>query len=1345
MYRMFYSATSFNQNIGNWNISSVTDGSYNGLREMFDGVTLSTANYDSLLIGWASQSPNLNTLNFSGGNSKYTSAALSARNTTLIGTHSWTITDGGKWGCTKNSDCSAGLFCNSSSDCQAKLADGVTCVGATAVSNITEQDGACTSGYCDNDGVGSADDNWCFTPHSTYYDGQETTKCEKSATSVVSDASDEKTGNACDSTSGWINSTCYYFSDGDSNSNTCVCVSGVDMYYSGGSGQLKCCGDDGGSDNFCAGGSWYCNAGTKTADGDVSSSACSCLGHDWLTNGTGTNSDCCGDDGSEEYFEQSESAGSSCCYNGTVLTNGSASGPVLCFNGQLYDCNNQVTLGIETEVSNCNQASTSGMYCDGTGVPSYWQSGIPIGCGGCQQNSDCSGGGGTPLCDAENGAVEPLYGLVTDDNTCFACDVCGAGGFKCSSVNGLCQYDCAASEDCDDTAPEYCVDNEGEANNQLYCDAGCIVRDRDYNQAVCEKGDNDCVAYKWIAGGETSAFGGYNPGTATSCCGDDSDEYFRNTSLGGSYYSACCNAITDCVNATSRCVASGTEQGGYYCINGAWNSLPTHSTPYIGSHRINTTDLIAYWTLDNDANDYSGNGYDGTISGNASNTREGRVSGAYVFDGNDYIDGMNNYDGLNFTVSGWIKYTSSQSTPGFVSFTDSSGKRKDVYVYNNNALRVFYRNSTGSYWGSTSTFGALNDGKWHHIAATFDGTVPYGYVDGVKYSVTSPSAQSSYPASEFRIGALIIGSMLPAYYFDGTIDEVAIYNRSLNSTEVAELYNMTYKTYTQNDLACAPNASSDSDGDNLTYIFNWYKNDSSVMVLNMPFDNNVSSTSSGAVRDYSPNQNNGTLGGGTSSYVPTYKTGSDCISGGCYEFDGNDYIDLGDRDLSYSDFSVGLWAKSPSNTPGTAGFPIHVTNLIGEGDWNSAYNWYLGYKSSGSNPATHLSFVYGIAWSVGASYSVNNYDLSEWHYFVGTADASTQKLYIDGVLVANITTSHGSVSNGYNLQIARSSYSDRKFSGLIDDIQLYNISLTPEQVYANYVAGLNAHQPDVIAWNQTAKGEEWKCSVTVSDGTWDSDTKNSGAITIQNSPPTIPTLTNPAHNNNTITNRTPVFNWSASTDPDGDSITYTIDIDRIACPYAKYCNGTDPINQASISNLYYTPTSNLDLSPYDWKIRACDSWICSEWSSIRNFTIIPYVAIDLVHSTTDFGTLSIDETKNTTANAPGHANGPLLVRNSGNCFVNITVNATNPYSTVSTNTEYFKFLADEYSGETGSFNGTCSQLTWMNISTTQKNSICGLNFADSSDEARLDLLITIPPAESTGAKSSTVMLTAEMD
>jgi hypothetical protein len=59
------------------------------------GVTLSTTNYDALLIGWAAQNVLSNrTVNF--GNSQYTAggAAEAARNT-LTTTYGWTISDGG--------------------------------------------------------------------------------------------------------------------------------------------------------------------------------------------------------------------------------------------------------------------------------------------------------------------------------------------------------------------------------------------------------------------------------------------------------------------------------------------------------------------------------------------------------------------------------------------------------------------------------------------------------------------------------------------------------------------------------------------------------------------------------------------------------------------------------------------------------------------------------------------------------------------------------------------------------------------------------------------------------------------------------------------------------------------------------------------------------------------------------------------------------------------------------------------------------------------------------------------------------------------------------------------------
>ena len=90
MNNMFTNVTSFDQDLGTWNVTSLlTAGS------MFAGVTLSTPNYDSLLIGWASYGVALQSgVPFDGGGSQYTSAAVASRGY-LTGTKLWIITDGG--------------------------------------------------------------------------------------------------------------------------------------------------------------------------------------------------------------------------------------------------------------------------------------------------------------------------------------------------------------------------------------------------------------------------------------------------------------------------------------------------------------------------------------------------------------------------------------------------------------------------------------------------------------------------------------------------------------------------------------------------------------------------------------------------------------------------------------------------------------------------------------------------------------------------------------------------------------------------------------------------------------------------------------------------------------------------------------------------------------------------------------------------------------------------------------------------------------------------------------------------------------------------------------------------
>jgi hypothetical protein len=62
---------------------------------MFYGVTLSTANYESLLIGWNAQTLG-DYVSFDGGNSKYCSAEAAAARANMITSDSWFITDGGQ-------------------------------------------------------------------------------------------------------------------------------------------------------------------------------------------------------------------------------------------------------------------------------------------------------------------------------------------------------------------------------------------------------------------------------------------------------------------------------------------------------------------------------------------------------------------------------------------------------------------------------------------------------------------------------------------------------------------------------------------------------------------------------------------------------------------------------------------------------------------------------------------------------------------------------------------------------------------------------------------------------------------------------------------------------------------------------------------------------------------------------------------------------------------------------------------------------------------------------------------------------------------------------------------------
>ncbi|WP_052573789.1 LamG-like jellyroll fold domain-containing protein [Haloferula sp. BvORR071] len=401
-----------------------------------------------------------------------------------------------------------------------------------------------------------------------------------------------------------------------------------------------------------------------------------------------------------------------------------------------------------------------------------------------------------------------------------------------------------------------------------------------------------------------------------------------------------------------------------------------------------STGLRAEYKMEGNARDSGGFQYHGTATAGVSYTA-GRVDGsAATFNGTSGNIRVPAMVDRNFTVACWVKTTATGSGVLGNAWYGGSGilDAEVGGVVPDFGLTMISNRAAFGIGGPDTTITstvAINNGVWHHLAATYElnGAMKL-YVDGVqRASATGPTGARTAPAN-FNIGS--VGGA--GGFFNGSIDEVRIYDTALSSTEITRLAGV-----------------------------------GQTCVASYGFENDL--------RDASKHGNHGT--GTPALGFTTGKTGSNALL-----LDGDPNFATIPASIS-TDFSIAFWMKT-SATGGTgqwwAGKPIIDAEVPGAAaDWGIAL---LGDK---------VGFGVGnVDNTILSNTLVND---AAWHYVVATRSSSSgvMRLYVDGVLEQSQTGPTGARNIPHAILLGRSLAGPVFFTGALDELKIYNYALSPAE------------------------------------------------------------------------------------------------------------------------------------------------------------------------------------------------------------------------------------------------------------------------------------------------------------
>ncbi|MFN3916687.1 MAG: LamG-like jellyroll fold domain-containing protein [Flavobacteriales bacterium] len=244
------------------------------------------------------------------------------------------------------------------------------------------------------------------------------------------------------------------------------------------------------------------------------------------------------------------------------------------------------------------------------------------------------------------------------------------------------------------------------------------------------------------------------------------------------------------------------------------------------------SDLILHYKFDGNLDDSSGNGYNATITGTNSyvndkhgNSNSAINSTATGSPGNNWISAGNPAKVQQLTnqvtISAWIRQTQTWfgssgndgQMPLINKWDGGTGMWVGLRMQNptNMSNRVRWRVNGSTFIESNTN---VPVGTWHHIVCTYNGAQLRIYQNGVLTGTLNHTGTIGNTGVNLMLGRQANGTPSGGITYRGDWDEVKIYNRSLNQSEIQTLFN-------NESVAFATSPLCDGEGDLALTTFNF--------------------------------------------------------------------------------------------------------------------------------------------------------------------------------------------------------------------------------------------------------------------------------------------------------------------------------------------------------------------------------------------------------------------------------------------------------------------------------------------------------------------------------------------